>query len=682
VCSLIHKFGSKEEGEDVGDIPGYIEELKKALPPGFWAKGNLFVFVDECHRTQSGELHKAMKAILPSAMFIGFTGTPLLKADKQKSIEVFGRYIHTYKFDEAVKDKVILDLRYEARDIDQNITSQKKIDEWFDVKTKGLNDLAKAQLKQRWGTLQKVLSSKSRLEMIVADILMDMAKRPRLMDGRGNALLVSGSIYQACKFYELFAQTELGGKCAIITSYRPSAADLKGEESGEGETEHLHQYAIYQKMLADWFNEAPETAVNKVEEFEKQVKKKFVEEPGQMKLLIVVDKLLTGFDAPPATYLYIDKKMQDHGLFQAICRVNRLDGDDKEYGYIIDYKDLFKSLEGTVKDYTSGALDGYDKEDVAGLLENRLTKARERLEEAREAVKALCEPVEAPKDTAAYLRYFCARDSGNADQLKENEPRRLKLYTLTASVLRAFANLANELEEAGYTMPEIATLKAEVDHFDKARNEVKLASGDYIDLKMFEPAMRHLIDTYIRAEESEKVSAFDDLSLIQLIVERGADAVKELPKGIRENREAVAETIENNVRKLIIDEQPINPKYYEKMSELLDALIDKRKKEALDYQEYLARIVDLTRRAKNPATGSVYPTALDTAAKRALYDNLGKDEARALDVHHAIHENRQDDWRSNPFKVKKIKLAIKSVLQDDGELTEKTLELVKNQHEY
>jgi type I restriction enzyme R subunit len=682
MCSLIHKFGGKEEGEDVGDIPGYIDELKKALPPGFWAKGNLFVFVDECHRTQSGDLHDAMMAILPSAMFIGFTGTPLLKADKKKSIEVFGRYIHTYKFDEAVKDKVVLDLRYEARDVDQNITSQKKIDEWFDVKTKGLNDLAKAQLKQRWGTLQKVLSSKSRLEMIVADILMDMAKRPRLMDGRGNAMLVSGSIYQACKFYELFAQTELGGKCAIVTSYRPSAADLKGEESGEGETEHLHQYSIYQKMLADWFNETPETAVNKADEFERQVKKKFVEEPGQMKLLIVVDKLLTGFDAPPATYLYIDKQMRDHGLFQAICRVNRLDGDDKEYGYIIDYKDLFKSLEGAVKDYTSGALDGYDKEDVAGLLENRLTKARERLEEAREAIKALCEPVEEPRDTVAYLRYFCARESGNAEQLKENEPRRLTLYTLTASLLRAYANLATEMEEAGYAVSEIAAIKAETDHFDKVRNEVKLASGDYVDLKMYEPAMRHLIDTYIRAEECKKISAFDDLSLIQLIVDRGADAVNELPKGIRENREAVAETIENNVRKLIIDEQPINPKYYEKMSELLDALIEQRKKEALNYQEYLARIVELTRKAKNPSTGSVYPTALDTAAKRALYDNLGKDEVRALDVHHAIHENRQDDWRSNPFKVKKIKLAIKSVLKNDEELTEKTLELVKNQHEY
>ncbi len=303
LCSLVHKFGGKEEGEDVGDIPGYIAELKKALPSGFAAKGNLFVFVDECHRTQSGELHKAMKAILPGAVFIGFTGTPLLKADKQKSIEVFGRYIHTYKFDEAVKDGVVVDLRYEARDIDQRITSQAKIDQWFEAKTRGLTDLARAQLKQGWGTMQKVLSSQSRLDQIVADILMDVATRDRLKSGRGNALLISGSIYQACKFYELFDRTDLKGMCAIVTSYRPSPADLKGEESGEGLTERLRQYDIYKQMLADWFSEPAETAVNKAEEFEKQVKKKFVAEPGQMKLLIVVDKLLTGFDAPPATYL-------------------------------------------------------------------------------------------------------------------------------------------------------------------------------------------------------------------------------------------------------------------------------------------------------------------------------------------------------------------------------------------
>jgi type I restriction enzyme R subunit len=682
LCSLIHKFGGKEDGVEVGDIAGFIEEVKKALPKDFKAKGDLYVFVDECHRTQSGKLHEAMKEILPGAVFIGFTGTPLLKVDKQKSIEVFGRYIHTYKFNEAVKDGVVLDLRYEARDIDQRITSQAKIDQWFDAKTKGLTDLAKAQLKQRWGTMQKVLSCRSRLEQIVADIMMDMETRDRLQSGRGNALLISGSIYEACKFYELFDKTDLHGKCAIVTSYIPSTADLKGEESGEGETENLRKYGIYQKMLADWFNEEPEKAVNRAEEFEKAVKKKFVEEPGQMKLLIVVDKLLTGFDAPPATYLYIDKPMQDHGLFQAICRVNRLDGDDKECGYIIDYKDLFKSLEGAVHDYTSGALDGYDKEDVAGLLEDRLTKAREWLDETLEAVRALCEPVEVPRDSAAYLRHFCAKDSGNTEQLKANEPNRLALYKHVAALVRAFADLANELPEAGYSPVEIATLKTEVEHYEKVRNEVKLASGDYIDLKMYEPAMRHLIDTYIRAEESEKVSAFDDLSLIQLIVERGADAVKSLPEGIRRSNEAVAEAIENNVRKLIIDEQPINPKYYEKMSELLDALIEQRRQEALDYQEYLRRIVELTKKVANPEASGAYPATMNTPGKRALYDNLDRDESLALAVDQAVCDSRQDDWRSNLFKVKRVRLAIKSVFQDDEECTDRILKLVKNQDEY
>jgi len=271
ICSLVHKFGGKGDSVSEVDVEAFVEEIKKALPPGFKAKGDLYVFVDECHRTQSGELHKAMKSILPNAMFIGFTGTPLLKTDKPKSIEVFGSYIHTYKFDEAVKDGVVLDLRYEARDIDQNITSQAKIDQWFEAKTKGLNDLAKAELKKRWGTMKKVLSCQDRLEKIVADVLMDMETRDRLQSGRGNALLVSGSIYQACKFYELFEKSDLKGKCAIITSYVPVAAGIKGEETGEGLTEKLRQFDIYRRMLAEWFNEPPETAVNKVETFEKEV---------------------------------------------------------------------------------------------------------------------------------------------------------------------------------------------------------------------------------------------------------------------------------------------------------------------------------------------------------------------------------------------------------------------------
>jgi type I restriction enzyme R subunit len=682
ICSLIHKFGGKEEGQEVGDIASYVKEVQQAMPANFRAKGDIYVFVDECHRTQSGDLHKAMQAILPGALFIGFTGTPLLKSDKRTSLQVFGRYIHTYKFDEAVGDKVILDLRYEARDIDQNITSQAKIDQWFEAKTSGLTDLAKAQLKQKWGTMQRVLSSQDRLEKIVADIMMDMETRDRLKSGRGNAMLVSGSIYQACKFYELFAKTDLAGKCAIITSYKPSPADIKGEESGEGLTEKLRQYEIYKKMLADWFREAPEKAINMAEKFETEVKKKFIDEPGQMKLLIVVDKLLTGFDAPSATYLYIDKQMQDHGLFQAICRVNRLDGDDKDYGYIVDYKDLFKSLETAVHDYTAEAFGGYEHADVAGLLEDRVKKARERLEEARETIKALCEPVAAPKDTPAYLNYFCAKDTADKSAMKDSEPQRLALYRLTAALIRAYANIANELAECGYSAAEIIALQAEVDHFEKVRNEVKLASGDYIDLKMYEPAMRHLIDTYIRAEESEKVSAFDDMSLVQMIVERGPEAVNSLPKGIRENKEATSETIENNVRKLIIDEQPINPKYYERMSELLDDLIAQRKQGAIEYQKYLEKIVELTKKAKNPAAGATYPTTINSGAKRALYDNLGKNEELALAVDNVVRKNCQDDWRGNAIKTNKVRFAIKAVLQDNEELSNQILNLVKEQHEY
>lgn len=667
--SLVHKFGGKEDAE--ADMEGFIEEVSQSLPPGFKPKGDIYVFVDECHRTQSGELHKAMKAILPNAMFIGFTGTPLLKDDKATSLEVFGPYIHTYRFDEAVEDGVVLDLRYEARDIDQDITSPHKIDQWFEAKTKGLSDLAKAQLKQRWGTMKAVLSSQSRLEKIVADILMDMELKDRLASGRGNAMLVSGSIYEACKFYELFEKTPLKGKCAIITSYKPSPNDVKGEGDGEGLTERLRKYEIYNRMLGG----------KEPEDFEKEVKNRFIDSPGQMKLLIVVDKLLTGFDAPSATYLYIDKKMQDHGLFQAICRVNRLDGDDKEYGQIIDYKDLFRSLEGAITDYTSGAFEGYDKADVEGLLENRLQKAQQRLNEVLESVRALCEPVAPPRDTPAYLHFFCAADTSDKDALKENEPKRLTLYKLTASLIRAYADIANDLDEAGYDAASAAALKAEVEHFEKVRSEVKLASGDYIDLKMFEPAMRHLIDTYIRAEDSEVISAFDDMSLVELIVQRGADAIDALPEGIKGNQDASSETIENNVRKLIIDETPVNPKYYEQMSDLLDALVEQRKAEAISYAEYLAKIVDLAKKVHSPEGSGSYPATINSAAKRALFDNLGRDEALAVAVDYDIRRTKKADWRGNMFKEREVRRAIARHISDPA-LVEMIFDLAHKQHEY
>lgn len=680
LCSLIHKFGGKAESKS--DTAAFLEELRRALPKGFEAKGELFVFVDECHRTQSGELHQAMKAILPRATFIGFTGTPLLKADKRKSIEIFGRYIHTYKFDEAVRDGVVLDLRYEARDIETHLTSQKKIDQWFEAKTRGLTDLARAQLKQRWGTMQAVLSSRPRLQRICDDIQLDMATKERLQSGHGNAMLVAGSIYEACKFYELFSATPLKGKCAIVTSYEPHPSDIKGQDSGEGANEAIEKYEIYRRMLADWFDEPPERAIHRAGDFEREVKTKFVNEPAQMKLLIVVDKLLTGFDAPSATYLYIDKQMRDHGLFQAICRVNRLDGEDKEYGYIVDYKDLFRNLEGAVQDYTSGAFDGYDAEDVAGLLEDRIEKARERLEEVLEQIRALCEPVEPPKDDRAFYRYFASKEPGDLEEMKRNEPQRLSLYRLTASLIRAYANTASEMEEAGYSPTEADAILREVRFYRDLRDQVKRYAGDDIDLKQYEPAMRHLIDTYIGAEDSKTVSSFEDFSLVQLIVERGADALETLPKAIRDDERVAAETIENNVRKLIIDESPINPKYYEKMSELLDALVAQRKVDALDYQSYLAQIVQLARQVQSGPSAGAYPKAIDMPGKRALYDNLDRDEELALQVDTAVRENIQDNWRNHFLKTRRVRQAIHYAIGEDDDWTDRLLDLVREQDDY
>ena len=669
ICSLIHKFGKKQNNTETQEYEDYIKELKRNLPKKFQPYGQFYVFVDECHRTQAGKLHKAMKDILPNALFIGFTGTPLLKQDKQSSLEVFGKYIHTYKFNEAVGDKVVLDLRYEARNVEQYITSQRKIDQWFADKTSGLTETAKAELKKRWGTMQKILSSKSRLEMIVKDIISDFSTKERLQNGKGNAILVAGSIYEACKYYELF-QSAGFSQCAIITSYDPTIKSIKGETTGEGKTDKIHQYEIYQKMLNG----------QKADKFEQEVKNKFVNSPAQMQLLIVVDKLLTGFDAPPATYLYIDKKMRDHGLFQAVCRVNRLDSEDKEYGYIIDYKDLFASLEKSVQDYTSAAFADYDIADIAGLLSNRLEKGKNDLDTARQALKALCEAVKPPYHTADYTRYFCG-NTENPEDLKNTEPQRLLLYKSVNSLVRNYANIANEMAAAGYTEREIYEIKKEVKHYQQVSQEIKLASGDYIDFKAYQNDMRQLIDSYIGAEASQILANFENLTLVELIVNHGVNAVDSLPPGIRNNQTAVAETIENNLRKLIVEQQPTNPKYFDKMSILLQELIDNRKTATAEYENYLQKIIILAQEIHQPSKSSTYPPSLNTSAKIALYDNLDQDEQLALTIDRVIRQTKQDGWRGNKVKERMIKNAIKKYLPLPEQIDE-MMEIIKNQNEY
>ena len=677
LCSLLHKFGKK----DVEDFDKFIEELKNSPSQ---TVGELFVFVDECHRTQSGKLHKVMKAMLQNAVFIGFTGTPLLKQDKQTSLEVFGKYIHTYKFNEAVEDEVVLDLVYEARDIDQKLSSPEKVDTWFETKTKGLNDFQKSELKKKWGTMQKVLSSKSRMERIATDIFFDFSTKPRLNSSTGNAILVAGSIYEATKYFEIFQKSSFAEKCAIITSYNPATRDINTEDTGENtETEKEFIYKIYTELLKDV---VPTGSKSKTETYEDNAKNLFVKEPANMRLLIVVDKLLTGFDAPTCSYLYIDKQMRDHGLFQAICRVNRLDSEDKEVGYIVDYKDLFKNLvnedgKGAIQVYTSELdFDQFKKEDCEILLKDRLKKGRERLENALEEIHLLCEPVLPPKNDQEYIRYFCGNTELPVD-LKDTEIIRTALYKAIVSLIRAFANVAAELEEAGFSKNEIENINKSVDKYIKLREVIRMASGETLDMKTYEADMRHLIDNYIQADDSKVISVFGDLSLLEIIAKSGmADAINSMPGGIKGNKQAVAETIENNVRSKIIKDHLLDPAFFNEMSVLLDEIIKQRRENAIEYEEYLKRIAELAAKVNAGKTEST-PDHIKTNGQRALYNNLGKNEELSLKIHAKVLEIKPDAWRGNTPRENEIKRALLEILKDELEV-ERIFAIIEKQSEY
>jgi type I restriction enzyme R subunit len=678
LCSLIHKFGRK----DVEDFDAFIRELEAQPSP---TVGEVFVFVDECHRTQSGRLHRVMKALMPNAIFIGFTGTPLLKKDKETSLEVFGGYIHTYKFSEGVEDHVILDLVYEARDIDQQLGSQEKIDAWFEAKTKGLNAWQKDELKKQWGTMKTVLSSKARMERVVNDILFDFSVKPRLSSERGNAILVASSIYEACKYFTLFQKTPFRGKCAVITSYNPQAQDVTKEETGANtETDKQFLYNTYNDLLK---NVTAKPNMSKTETYEEHAKHLFIKEPANMKLLVVVDKLLTGFDAPPCTYLYIDKSMQDHGLFQAICRTNRLDGEDKDFGYIVDYKDLFKKVENAIAVYTSELDHSAGGAPPEVLLQDRLKKGKERLDNALEAVAVLCEPVEPPQGELEHIHYFCGNTEIPTD-LAEREPLRAALYKATAALMRAYANISDELDRAGYDVGEIARIKEQLRHYLDVREIVRKASGETLDLKPYEADMRHLIDTYIEASEPRKISPFDNMGLMELIVKTGiANVIASQLGGLRGNRNAIAETIENNVRRTIIKEQLTDPAYYETMSSLLDEIIAARKAKAIEYEEYLKRIAALAKRVDAGHAEDTPEPLKKSPGLRALYNNLGgtSNGAVALDlalqIDQAVRHVRSDAWRGIQAREQVIKAALYNILQDTEEV-ERLFLIIKAQREY
>ena len=399
-----------------------------------------------------------------------------------------------------------------------------------------------------------------------------------------------------------------------------------------------------------------------VDDFEVEAKRKFIEEPVQMKLLIVVDKLLTGFDAPPCTYLYIDKSMRDHGLFQAICRVNRLDGEEKDFGHIVDYKQLFGNLADTLNKYTAGAFEGYASEDIEDLIKDRLDEAKKYLDITLEELDDLCGGVPVSRNEIDYIHYFCGENGVGGIDDESCSRSREKLYKLVNRLTRAYAEIKGDMGNAGYAATEQAKIDKKVMFYTALKETIGNASGDFIDLKSYEADMRRLIDTYIKAEDSRKIGELDDFTLLDFVLAQGE-------KLGGNGKEAAAEAIENNIRKKVVEKILINPKYYEKMSAILDELIKDRRKGAIAYEKLLEKYIELAKNAETPENNLHHPEKIrHSGALRAFYDNCGEDEALATALDKTVRESKQADFRHNEFKERGIKQALLNVLNDRDEV--------------
>jgi type I restriction enzyme R subunit len=680
LCALIHKF-------DAADLRG-------EPPP---VTGRFYVFVDECHRTQGGDMNKQMRRWLEGAIFIGFTGTPLLRKDKLMTRDIFGTYIHTYKFHEGVADGVILDLKYEARDVPQRLTSQAAVDQWFEHKTKDLNNFQKAVLRKRWATMEELMSAGERKQRIIADIIEDFSLKPRLNNDRGTAILVSASIYDACHYYRLLQNTGFGPYCGIITSYEPNHNAISREPANSDERYKFDTYT--QHVLKKG---------QSTKQYEDEAKRRFIEEPANMKLLIVVSKLLTGFDAPSCTYVYLDNELRDHNLFQAICRTNRLDGDDKDYGHIVDFKELFGEVQEAIAVYSSDELDTDPGNggDNNVHLKDWLAEGKRRLDEAREALRYLCEPVPLPREVEQYLHYFCG-DVANPNALNETEALRVTFYKAVAVFVRAYAAIAQNLTEAGYPDADAAALRREVEFYGEIRSAIKKHSGEELDIKPYEADMRHLLNTYIQADPAADLRGLGEMSLTELIIETGIhDAIaRKLNEKGRLSRNAIAEGIINNVRKTIIREQLTDPRFYEQMSKLLDDLIKQNRSDAAAYEEFLRKAEALVKRlaAKQPDEG--VPAALHGKREATvIFNNLprilatgrtsadrvaepraeyGDERVRlALEIDRVMRERAPAGWKGDQAREAQVLNALFPLLNRDRDATLALFELVKNQPGY
>ena len=540
--------------------------------------GDIFVLVDESHRTQGGDLHKAMKKALPLACYIGFTGTPLLKREKN-SFAKFGGEIHRYTIDDAVKDGAVLPLLYEGRYVGQEVLDPDGLTRKFDLISRELGDEAKRDLQQKWARFERVASSEQRLELIAVDINEHIKKT--LKESGFKAMLATQRKYDAIKYHEIFE--EFG---EIKSAYVISSNEHEELEGGHKE----YVAKAWQDTIRGYGSE---------EEYLKHVKDEFIY-GDEIDLLIVVDKLLTGFDAPRASTLYIDKQLKEHNLLQAIARVNRL-YDGKDYGYIIDYRGLLGELDQALTSYAS--LSGFDPEDITGAVidvRSEIIKAKTYYTHLDD----LFSSVKFKDDLESYVAVL--EDVQKRDDFKEWLSQFARAFKLALSSEKIYDILSEE---------EIKAYKQRVKFYNELRKAVQLRYHEACDFGKYEAQMQKLLDTYVNAQGINELT-----KLVNIFEAEFDDEVQRV-----EGKNAKADTIISAVSAVVKEKMDSNPAFYKSIAQQIQDIIDEYKAKRLSEEEKLTKAKLL----KDLITGALKPNE-DRYPKEfngkkilfAIYDNL------------------------------------------------------------
>ena len=521
---------------------------------------DIFVLVDETQRTQLGGYSARMRQMFSRACYIGFTGTPLLTREKS-DVSKFGGIIHTYAIDQAVADGAIVPLLYEGRmvELEQN---QSAIDVWFERHTKGLTDQQKADLKKKYARTEMLNKAEQVIYMRAFDINEHYKQN---WQGTGfKAQLVAPNKASALR-YKAFLD-ELGEVSSEVIISPPDEREGFDEVDAEESTDEV--VAFWQRMMKRYGSE---------EEYNKQIVNafKFGDEP---EILIVVDKLLTGFDAPRNTVLYLARRLKDHTLLQAIARVNRLYEDDtgakaKEFGFIIDYVGVLGELDDALTTYS--ALDGYDESDLHGALSS-IHEEIKQLPQRHSDLWDIFKTVKNRQDEEAFEALLAD------EKLRGDFYDRLSVFAKTLAIAMSSEQFIEQTPAQ-----RIQSYKNDLKRFVNLKAAVKLRYSESIDYRDFEPKIKKLLDTHITASEVVRLNApvniFDEQAFQKVVEEQGAG------KGAG----AVADTIAHATKREISVRLARDPAFYEKFSKLIQQAIDDYRARRITDLEYLQRATEI-----------------------------------------------------------------------------------------